>query len=89
MHIPIIESCLALSTFIRDQKVIEAFCNGINEERNREACLAVLIVVTGEKQYVNELEKMLAEGATFHYMVVDYFQDHIDKSEQVNQLLKL
>ncbi len=67
----------------------EALSNGINKENTRQACLAALIVGTGEKQYVEELEKLLSEGVTFHYMVIEYFQDHADKSEQVNQLLQL
>jgi hypothetical protein len=63
--------------------------NGINREDTREVCLAVLSVCTEEKQYLDELEKILAEGNTLDYMVAKYFKDYADKSQQVDKLLKL
>jgi hypothetical protein len=75
--------------FQDDQQVKEVLLNGINREDTREACLAVLSVCTEEKQFLDELEKMLVEGNTLDYMVAKYFKDHADKSEHVDKLLKL
>ncbi len=67
----------------------EVLCNGLNNERTREICLAVLTVCTGEKQYLDEIEKILSEGNTLDYLAVDYLTDHVDKLEQIEKLLKL
>jgi len=102
----VVESCLALSTFISiwifiytrlcfflffqgDQRVKKVLLNGINREDTREVCLAVLSVCTEEKQFLDELEKMLTEGNTLDYMVAEYFKDHAEKSQEVHKLLKL
>jgi hypothetical protein len=75
--------------FQDDQKVKDVLLNGTRKEETREACFAVLGVCTEEKQYLDELEKILEEGSTLNYMVVEYLKDNLDKSQQVNELLKL
>ncbi|CAF0748618.1 unnamed protein product [Adineta steineri] len=85
----IVECCLALSSFSDDEKVKEVLLNGINKEEIREACFAVLAVCTEEKKYFDELEKILTDGNTLDYMVIEYLQNNVNKSQQVENLLKL
>jgi hypothetical protein len=101
----VVECCLALSTFIStwicidlfyfylffqgDEKVKEVLLNQTNNDETREVCLAVLGVCTEEKQYLDELEKILTEGNTLNYTVVEYLKDNADKSQQVAKLLEL
>ncbi len=72
-----------------DPQVKEVLLNGLNREDTREMCLAVLSICTEEKQFFDELEKILAEGNTLDYMVVQYFKDHVDQSEHIDKILKL
>ncbi|CAF3624155.1 unnamed protein product [Rotaria sp. Silwood1] len=85
----VVESCLALASFINDEKAKEVLMNGINNEQTREACLAVLCLCTDEKQYFDELEKMLAQGDSLDYRVKEYLNNNDKKSHYVDQLLML
>ncbi|CAF1230958.1 unnamed protein product, partial [Rotaria sordida] len=85
----VIESCLALATFSNDEKAKEVLMNGINNQQTREACFAVLCVCTDEKQYFEELEKMLTQGESLDYRVVAYLNNNANRSEHANKLLML
>jgi poly-D-alanine transfer protein DltD len=77
------------SFFQADERVKEVLRNGINKEQTREICLAALSVCTGDKQYLDEIEKMVTEGNTLDYKVAEYFRDHAGQSEEIDKLLKL
>ncbi len=76
-------------SFPADERVKETLSNGINKEQTREMCLAALIVCTGEKQYLDEMEKMVREGNTLDSTVAKYLRDHASQSEDIDKLLKL
>jgi hypothetical protein len=63
--------------------------NGISNEQTREACLAVLCVCTEEEEFFEKLEKILVEGDTLDYTVVEYLEDNTDKSQYANTLFHL
>ena len=51
--------------------------------------LVVLAVCTGEKQYWDSMEAILAEGNTLDYTVVKYLKEHAEKSTDIEKILKL
>ena len=75
--------------FKGDDKAKEILINGINNQKIREACLAVLCQCTNEQQHFEELEKMITQGQDLHYMVKAYFHKNPDKSQYVKKLLQL
>ena len=77
------------SLFKDDHKAKEILMNGIKYEKTREPCLAVLCLCTDDKQYFEELEKMLIQGQSLDYMVEAYLSNHADKSPYVDKLLLL
>ncbi len=76
-------------SFPADERVQQVLSRGLNKEQTLEMCLATLSVCTGEKQYLNEMEKMVTEGNTLDSTVVEYLRDHTGQSEDIDKLLKL
>jgi hypothetical protein len=72
-----------------DNRVKEILINGINHEKTREVCLAVMCVCTEEEQYFEKLEKIILEGDTLDYTVNQYLKDNLDKSQYANKLFNL
>ncbi|CAF1518723.1 unnamed protein product, partial [Didymodactylos carnosus] len=85
----VVESCIALATFINDEEAKNALLNGCKHERTREACLAVLYTCTKEKQYLELLEEAVKTGKTFDYYIVHYLRNHAETSEDLVKLLQL
>lgn len=75
--------------FLADERVKQILINGLNNEDTREMCLAALTVCTGDKQYIDQIEKIIYQGNTLDYIVVKYFQNHSGQNEQIDKLLKL
>lgn len=67
----------------------EVVRNSVNNEETREMATVVLAVCTGEKQYWDSMEAILAEGNTLDYTVVKYLKEQADKSENVEKILQL
>lgn len=65
----------------------EYFRNGTKKEDIGEVCLAVLAVATNEQQYFNGLEKILTDGNTLGYVVVDYLQKHAYQNSDIEKVL--
>ncbi|UJR32414.1 hypothetical protein I4U23_019876 [Adineta vaga] len=83
----VVKCCLALSPFIDDQKVKNCLINALNQEETHEACLAVLAVCMNEQKYLDELEKILADGNTFDYRIADYLQKNVGQRPEIEKLL--